>query len=95
MFFAADERLRSAMRYAGGNVGFTTLHANTVVERFLIPLVPAMKIALDTSMTVHRALAGLAAIDFATRQSRHLRADARVTSLSPARHHRCLKGTEK
>lgn len=29
------------MRYAGDNVGFVTLHANTVVERFLIPLVPS------------------------------------------------------
>jgi hypothetical protein len=36
------------IRYAGSNVGFMTSHANTVVERFLIPLVPAKNIALVT-----------------------------------------------
>lgn len=72
------------------------LDVNYVVERFFIPLVPPRKIGLSHHVQMIRApaLACLAAIDFALRQSRQLVLSTARDTL-PVRHDRCLKGTEK
>jgi hypothetical protein len=83
------------MRYPGSNVGFMTLHANTVVERFLIPLVPAKDIGLITQMTCAARISLSRGDRFCHPAISPSRADAAPAFSPAARHHRCLKGTEK
>ena len=73
------------------------LDVNYVVERFFIPLVPPPKLGLSHHVQMIRAsaLACLAAIDFALRQSRQFCAENRAAATLPVRHDRCLKGTDK